>query len=786
MKIRRWIAVATLVMVLLAGGASAQDAYFIRGDVNDDGRIDIADAISILGSLFGSAEDPARETVGKCRDAADANDDGKLDIADAIKILAHLFALAGALPEPSSTCGRDSTQDDLGCNVSVACTLAWKTIGEGGGTLNIDAPENPLHGLAIDVPEGALSIPAIIAASDATLPAPLPPLVTSFSTILELNSTVASFALPVRVTLRYKDSDLREDQFICVMFYDSSEQEWHFAETLNVDRVANSVTFQTDHFTAFASVSYNVSWKKSVVLDWDFCTDTLIKNPGEGLCRGIATFSSYYWIYRKGNNAFPLQCRFPLTLRERIARKAASSWDSPWTWWFWQSQSRDWKQKDEDVADKLRTNLDTGEPQHLGVKDQWGGLHAVLVVGWKPADDCSDSNFHGHFIVADSDSDPFEPCTIEYRKVTNEAGDLLQLQCGSHHFDLFKYIPLAISWNNSPYQEMDSHFEAALLEMQEFYGSWDPDSDKHMPTWSSKCKQIDGTAHETADCDCDDEDPAIYYRAPECTDGAADGKDNDCDGQTDEDCVGQDITITLPGDVALEMVWCPPGTFLMGRYAGEQYSSGQEDWQHQVTLTKGFYMGKYELTKRQWQAVMGTTPWAEQSFVLNDPDSPAVYVHSNDAQAFIAALNGLGQGTFSLPTEAQWEYACRAGTTTRFYWGDDLDCTAIGSYAWYYINASGVREQYAHVVGQKFPNEWGLYDMSGNVYECCQDWYDYPYSASPVTDPTGPPTGSAHVYRGGAFGNDPEYVRSAHRCEVDVSGVRFAFQGFRIARISPP
>jgi len=251
-----------------------------------------------------------------------------------------------------------------------------------------------------------------------------------------------------------------------------------------------------------------------------------------------------------------------------------------------------------------------------------------------------------------------------------------------------------------------------------------------------------------------------------------------CDDQT---CP----VLMLPGGVPLEMVWCPAGTFLMGRYAGEQDSRVYDDWQHQVTLTRGFCLGKYEVTKRQWQAVMGTAPWAGQMYVLDDPESPAVYVSWNDAQAFIAAVNVLGQGTFGLPTEAQWEYACRAGMTTRFYWGDDPQYTAIGDYAWYDGNALNIGEQYAHVVGQKLPNAWGLYDMSGNVWEWCQDWWAYPYPPAAVTDPAGPATGSYRVFRGGSWFYYPWFCRSAYRSRF-APWDRFSLLGFRLARTSPP
>ena len=207
--------------------------------------------------------------------------------------------------------------------------------------------------------------------------------------------------------------------------------------------------------------------------------------------------------------------------------------------------------------------------------------------------------------------------------------------------------------------------------------------------------------------------------------------------------------------------------------------------QHEVTLTQDFYLGKYVVTKRQWEALMGTTPWSGEWGVLDNPNSPAVWVTWDDAQDFITALNahiadtGQGAGTFRLPTEAEWEYACRAGTTTRFYWGDDPDYTQIGDYAWYSGNAWDVGNQYAHVVGLKLPNPFGLYDMSGNVWEWCQDWWgDYP--EGPVTDPKGPDSGSLRVHRGGSWSSSPGRCRSAHRYR-STSGLRGRNRGFRLA-----
>lgn len=247
---------------------------------------------------------------------------------------------------------------------------------------------------------------------------------------------------------------------------------------------------------------------------------------------------------------------------------------------------------------------------------------------------------------------------------------------------------------------------------------------------------------------------------------------------------GTEETVLLPGNVPLELVWCPAGSFLMGAAVNEEGSWTGEIPQHQVTLSHGFWIGKYEITKRQWAAVMNTSPWAGEDYVLNDLDSPAVFISWDDAQLFISALSGRTGKTFRLPTEAEWEYACRAGTSSRFYWGEDADLTLIGDYAWYYYNADVVEGQrFAHVVGQKKPNAFGLYDMSGNVWEMVQDWWENYPSAAPVTDPTGPTTSEFfRVSRGGCWttvGND--FCRSAFRTGFSPDFSYFDL-GFRIAR----
>jgi formylglycine-generating enzyme required for sulfatase activity len=239
-------------------------------------------------------------------------------------------------------------------------------------------------------------------------------------------------------------------------------------------------------------------------------------------------------------------------------------------------------------------------------------------------------------------------------------------------------------------------------------------------------------------------------------------------------------TTMLPGDVPLVLVWVPGGTFQMGCYSGEQDSSSSEDPQHTVTLG-GFYMVKYELTKRQWTAVMGTTPWAGQPNVLANQDSPAVCLSWGDAQSFLASLNIYTGKAFRLPSESEWEYACRGGTTSRFHWGDDPSHTTIGNYAWYGGNCSS--EQHAHLVGQKLRNAFGLYDMSGNAWEWCEDDWHNDYTNAPQAGQAwvDSPRGFYRVVRGGSWGSNPISCRSAYRNFITPDD-RGSNIGFRVVR----
>ncbi len=222
----------------------------------------------------------------------------------------------------------------------------------------------------------------------------------------------------------------------------------------------------------------------------------------------------------------------------------------------------------------------------------------------------------------------------------------------------------------------------------------------------------------------------------------------------------------------IKFVRVPAGEFMKGEV--------------KVILTKHFEMSICEITQSQWAQVMGTKPWMEQEYAQEAPDNAATYISWDDCQEFIARLNTCGERKYRLPTEAEWEYACRAGSAVKSGFG--FDENEIGEFAWCSNNTVRTGEKYAHPVGQKKPNAWGFFDMAGNAHEWCLDWYDYWYwstgerGASVRTDPRGGKSGEYRVLRGGSFYYKPRqmflYPRSFHR-----PGYRNFDVGFRVIRL---
>lgn len=230
--------------------------------------------------------------------------------------------------------------------------------------------------------------------------------------------------------------------------------------------------------------------------------------------------------------------------------------------------------------------------------------------------------------------------------------------------------------------------------------------------------------------------------------------------------------------IGMEFVFIPPGSFLMGSPLSE-HGRDDDETQHRVTLSRGFYIQTTEVTQGQWKQVMKNQPWKGRCGVKDNTDRPAVYISWNDCQDFISQLNKLeNTNKYRLPTEAEWEYACRAGTNTTFFFGNNANET--DQLTWVNDYNKNIDEKYANKVASIKPNPWGLYDMLGNVREWCHDWYG-PYPSAAVVDPIGPGSGERRVFRSNRWNAPISSCRSANRSCIENSHVKSsAHIGFRI------
>ncbi|MBN2326566.1 MAG: SUMF1/EgtB/PvdO family nonheme iron enzyme [Candidatus Omnitrophica bacterium] len=236
----------------------------------------------------------------------------------------------------------------------------------------------------------------------------------------------------------------------------------------------------------------------------------------------------------------------------------------------------------------------------------------------------------------------------------------------------------------------------------------------------------------------------------------------------------ESFLIDLPGlpenAAPLQMILVPEGRFLMGDVRAKNKFSAEAP--RRVDIHHPFYMGKYPVTQAQWSCIMGKNP----SRFAKNPDHPVESVSWFDCRNLIAKLNEIGLGAFRLPTEAEWEYACRADARTKNFWGDSLDPDDLDQYAWYAANSGKT----THPVGCKQPNPWGFYDLQGNVWEWCEDWYE-PARSSLLSGASGPRKGTVRVIRGGSFLVDASMIRSYARGFFSPSN-RHDDLGLRLAR----
>ena len=246
---------------------------------------------------------------------------------------------------------------------------------------------------------------------------------------------------------------------------------------------------------------------------------------------------------------------------------------------------------------------------------------------------------------------------------------------------------------------------------------------------------------------------------------------------------------SLTNSIGIKLMQIPKGKFIMGSPESEE-GRDKGETQHQVTISQGFYMGSTEVTQAQWQKVMGNKPSQNQTEGGElDDELPVVYISWEEAVDFCKRLSEMPEEKkagrkYRLPTEAEWEYACRAGTTTPYHFGSELNgsqanCNGTDPYG---TETEGPYLKKITIVGKYPANAWGLYDMHGNVWECCADWYgDYPTGS--VTDPSGPVTGSSCVRRGGGWSFIAVVCRSANRFGVGPS-LHTGYLGFRVVMTS--
>ncbi|QDU38637.1 Serine/threonine-protein kinase pkn1 [Maioricimonas rarisocia] len=239
--------------------------------------------------------------------------------------------------------------------------------------------------------------------------------------------------------------------------------------------------------------------------------------------------------------------------------------------------------------------------------------------------------------------------------------------------------------------------------------------------------------------------------------------------------------------VGMVFVPIPAGEFQMGSDPPKDPKKNvpgaeTETPRHKVTITRPFYLAICEVTQKQYETVTGERPWEEQPLVVEGENYAASYISWEKAVEFCRKLSELENASYRLPTEAEWEYACRAGTEAAWSFGDDG--RLLADYGWFDANAYQNGEQYPHAVGQKLPNAWVLYDMHGNVWEWCQDRYgDYGRDGTDQTDPQGAETGRLRVWRGGGFNDAAVNTRSATRLSYGRRDYRPEFAaGFRVLR----
>jgi len=246
------------------------------------------------------------------------------------------------------------------------------------------------------------------------------------------------------------------------------------------------------------------------------------------------------------------------------------------------------------------------------------------------------------------------------------------------------------------------------------------------------------------------------------------------------------VPVAFENEFGVKFVLAPRGEFMMGSPDDEVGRYPEEGPRHKVTIGKAYYISIHQTTQGQWEKAMGSRPWEGKRSTLNDPDNAINHVCWDDAMAFCAKLKEKDDRQYRLPTDAEWEYACRAGTTTRYCYGDDLRAEKLGEYAWFLGNWDDPKNRHMRKVGQKKPNNWGIHDMHGNAWEFCMDMTHKNYEGAPTDGSAWIEGGhvsengiAGRVLRGGGLRSTDRRVRSASRYGYPQN-VGSYYTGFRI------
>ena len=606
-------------------------------------------------------------------------------------------------------------------------------IGPNGGVIEVTDPTDPLYGLKVDIPAGALSNNTNITVETASDTIPLPQGLTTSGVIISLSPENLSFNKLISIIIPYDSSEVP-----IVVSYNQSTNAYEILPISEIDEQNKTVTVKTTHFSMIGKISDwiidELDTNFSVSED-AFSIENTYEYFDEGACWGFSSYSKWYFDNKKITDGdlskrYSDFCEYSLivdaqgTLYPEKVLEAAISLAVHLL-----------KYEDRDLitfSEVFAALLLTGNPQVLTLSPPLfspGDSHAVLVYAISPSS--TGSIYHIY-----DNRDNSKSYQITFDKDTRQFDDYDDYDANDDFTEFF-YFGRAVE-----------------SEMQEIYDSYGPKFDTN----------CDGCIDMVELMVAIGKWKAGEISMEELMEAIAIWKTCNPNGE-------------FTNSIGMTFNLIPAGTFTMGSPLNE-LGRFDDETQHEVTLSQPFYMQTTEVTQAQWVAVMGSNP---SYFNTCGDDCPVEMVSWDDVQTFITSLNAFGEGTYRLPTEAEWEYAARALSTTAFANGDitAISCgfdPNLDSMGWYCYNSNNNTQ----LVAQKNPNAWGLYDMHGNVFEWCQDWYGS-YPSGSVTDPTGPSSGLARVVRGGSFYYSTVTCRSAWRSYQVTDGGN-NYYGFRLVR----